>query len=356
MRAAMSQLPPTTEIAPATDLLVAVDHAAGTAAIVRDTHGGLWLSERVGEGATELHGYQPVAEPLTAETMVQGGRLPSYATGAEVVDDAGRRWAAATGGGAWLVVVDQPIGFTLALPMRYLDAAGETVSRPVPLHWPRTPVDDASEPCPACAGTGWDHVRPRDVEAPGSVVCRDCGHEEAVGSALAAPRSAPPAQPVRQRPSVDVDFPVYAAAGFEPRLGGWVADTRRVHTVSLEHGDGPALAVETRADSDELMPEAIVVRHALEDALRDDEVWPERSPAGLTIWVRTRDRSRRRTAARAPLVTRTLLIDGTPAEFVFASAGQAWAAAYRHGELMLVVSARGVRPEDVALEAFAELP
>src|SRR3954454_11813106 len=142
MGAAMSQLPPT-EIEPATDVLVAVDHAAGTAAIIRDTDGALWLSERVGEGATALRGYQPVAEPLTAETMVQGGRLPSSAAGVEVVDDAGRRWAAATGGGAWLGGGEQPIDFGLALPMRYLDDAAETVARPMPLQWLRTPVDDA---------------------------------------------------------------------------------------------------------------------------------------------------------------------------------------------------------------------
>jgi hypothetical protein len=305
----MSQLPPT-EIEPLTDVLVAVDHAAGTAAIVRDSHGALWLSERVGEGATALRGYQPLAEPLTAETMVQGGRLPANASGAEVVDDAGRRWAAATGGGAWLVVVEQPIGSGLALPMRYLDDAGETVARPMPLQWLRTPVLDASEPCPACAGTGWDHVRPRDVEAPGSVVCRECGHEEAIGEALTQPAAAAAAVP---------------------------ASPQR-----------PPLILEARAD--ELMPEAVVVRHALEDALRDDSPWPERSPAGLAVWLRTRDRHLRRSAARAPVVIRALLVGGLPEDFLFASAGQAWAAVRRHGDVMLIATARGVRPEDVALE------
>src|SRR3954471_15571082 len=180
-------------------------------------------------------------------------------------------------------------------------AGGETVPRPMPRRWLRNTVDDASEPCPACAGTEWDHVRARDVETLGSVVCRDCGHEEAIAAAIAAPPTAEPPHPTPPARPLSVGFPVYAAAGLEPRPAGSVGDAQGVHTVGVAHGRAPALVVETRAHADELMPDAVVVRNGLEEALRDAAAWPERSPAGLAVWLRTRDRSLRRTAARAPL-------------------------------------------------------
>jgi hypothetical protein len=351
----MSQLSPT---ALEVEVLVTVEHADGIAAIVRDTHedGALWLTGLAGDAATELHGYLPAAEPLDGERLVQGGRLPVPAVAAEVVDDAGRRWTAATGEGTWLVVVDQPLGFGPGLPVRYLDAAGRTVPKPLPASWSHTPVDDAPEPCPACAGTGWDHVRPRDAagrKAPGSVVCRDCGHEEAIGASLTAPAApvAPPRRPIT--PDGIDSVPVYTASGMTPRVAGWVGDARSVLAVSLDHGDGPALTVETRHDADDLASAGITVREALGDALREDEIWPQRSAAGLAVWLRTRDRRLRRIAARAPLVTRQVRIDGRPEDFLFASAGLAWAAVRRHDGLTVVLTGRGLRPEDAALERLA---
>lgn len=359
----MSQLPPVhiePMTAPDLDVLVAVDHDDGTAAIVRDSRedGTLWLCGRVGDEATQLQGCLPATEPLTGDRTVQGGRLPAPAVGAEVVDDAGRRWQAATGEGVWLVVVDQPLGFGLGMPVRYLDAAGGTVARPSPPTWSRTPVDDAPEPCPACAGTGWDHVRPHDAAGRGtraSVVCRECGHEEAIGTALATSAPLEPRTAPRPRLPRGLDgLAVYAAAGLPSRLAGWVGDGRRVQAISLDHGPGPALTVETRHEFDERTRDQVVVCQALGDALRADEPWPQRSPAGLAVWLRTRDRALRQIAARAPLVTRLLLVDGRPEPFLVASAGQAWAAVRRHGDLLIVLTASGVRPEDVVLEPLAD--
>lgn len=79
-------------------------------------------------------------------------------------------------------------------PVRFVDESGATVRSPLPADWPRKPVTDADEPCPACGGREWDIMRALDAsrgasQAPdGStqpssfVVCPVCGHEEHLGS------------------------------------------------------------------------------------------------------------------------------------------------------------------------------
>ena len=333
------------------ETLLALEHADGTAAIVRerDHERALGLVGYVGEPAARLFGHVPSVEPLTDDRLVQGGRLPAGAVGAEVVDDTGRRLPAAAANGVWLVVVDQSPGLGMACPVRCFDESGTTVARPLPHGWTRTPIDDAPELCPACDGAGWDHALGPGGH-PELAVCRHCGHEEFVGALSgqgAPPRPRVPAAPDR----VDVD--VYAAAGLVPRLAGWVGSRNHVHSIVLDHAPDAALTVQTR-DADDLFDAEAVVREVLQDTLRDGERWPDRSPAGLAVWLRTRDRRARQIATRAPVVSRTLPVDGRPEDFLFASAGEAWVAVRREGEPAIVVAAKGLRPEDVALERLAD--
>jgi hypothetical protein len=159
-----------------TEVLVSVEHADGAAAIVRDGR-GMWLAGRADQPSVLIDDARPRIEGLAGDRTAQGGRLPPGAVGAEVVDHAGARHPAAAANGAWIVVLDEPVNGDTN-PVRYVDAAGATVTAPLPAG-ARTPIDDAPEPCPACGASGWDHVVPDDH--PGGmthVVCRACGHAE----------------------------------------------------------------------------------------------------------------------------------------------------------------------------------
>jgi len=140
------------------EVLVSVPTGDGTAGVLRDELGAVWLSWRVdGLGGPRLDDYRPGHLGLDGDRTVIGGRLPPRAVGAEVVDDTGRRVTAAVGNGAWLAVLDQPILGPIA-PAWCWDADGAAVATPLPADWPRTRVSDAEEPCPACGGTVWDQV------------------------------------------------------------------------------------------------------------------------------------------------------------------------------------------------------
>src|SRR3954469_12565514 len=101
------------------ETLLSVEHAGGTAAIVRqrDHERALGLVGYAGEPGARLFGHVPAVEPLTGDRIVQGAGRPAGASGAEVVDDAGRRLLAAPATGFWLVVVAQPAGLGLGLPV-----------------------------------------------------------------------------------------------------------------------------------------------------------------------------------------------------------------------------------------------
>jgi hypothetical protein len=102
--------------------------------------------------------------------------------------------------------------------------------------------------------------------------------------------------------------------------------------------------VESKRDAlDEDVPTA--ARRALENAFEPDEEWPDISEPALTLWINARDRERRRATAVAELSRRTLVVDGSPTEFTFATAGQRWAAVGGN----LTITARNVPPEQVHL-------
>lgn len=189
------------------EVLVSVEHADGVAGIVRC--GDLaWLSGHLGEGATGLDGHFSSMEGLVGERSAEGGLLPPGAVDAEVVDRSGRRHRAASASGAWVIVLNEPtVGD--ARPVRFLDAEGNTVRRPVPDGWTREGRADHHVRCPACGHENWERIRAPDGSAgmrwagegdppggPPETVpevsedweatpwrrCRACGHTESEGA------------------------------------------------------------------------------------------------------------------------------------------------------------------------------
>jgi hypothetical protein len=145
------------------EVLVAVEHDDGVAGIVR--HGQfMCLSGYLGQAKTVLDGYESSMEGLTNERSAEGGLLPPGAVGAEVVDRSGRRHPAACANGAWLIVLDEPTVGDVR-PVRFLDAEGNTVRRPIPDGWACEPAPDYHEPCPACGNCTWERIRAPDGSA-----------------------------------------------------------------------------------------------------------------------------------------------------------------------------------------------
>jgi hypothetical protein len=180
---------------PVDEVLVSVDHADGTAAVMVDDE-GVSLSGYADEGSgTFIEDYQPVREGLTRRRMVYGGLLPPGATAVALLDATGAEHPAAVAKGAWIGVVDD--GDRLdGCKVRYKDVQGEFVAPPLPPHWPREPVEDATQDCPVCGSRAWDVVTALDGsrgsivaddwgEQPGRVVvCRRCGHEVQMGAMI----------------------------------------------------------------------------------------------------------------------------------------------------------------------------
>ena len=188
-------------------VLVSVPAFDGDAGVLLDAAGDVWLSARVDRlSGPQLADHQPAHVGLDEDRTLVGGRLPSGAVGAEVIDDAGRRIRAISGDGVWAAILDQPISWPE--PPRWCwDATGAPVAPELPADWPRVRVTDADEPCPACGHTVWDQVTPTDDsrgmrgtrEAPSTplsddhyagmeptpfVVCTACGYEESIGAIM----------------------------------------------------------------------------------------------------------------------------------------------------------------------------
>jgi hypothetical protein len=353
------------------EILVRIEHADGVAAVVRDRD-MLWLTGDLDSGGgTGLTEYGLAVEGIGDRT-VQGGRLPRGAVVAEVVDDAGVRHAATAANGAWVVVVDQAVRYEDPV-VRFADANGKTIARPLPAEWPRSPVDDAPEPCPACGATGWDEVLPLDGSRHGRiddsgneeplpiVVCRACGHEEPVGLFSYAETDLDETEIeaateawLREEGGAalrDLDMPVYAAQGWPAHLGSWGGTDNETDSVTVQHGKRPEdLTVCTEREGCERESEPVLARLALLSALGDMvEGWPSRSEAGLTVWLAAVGRDGRRVAATASLERLAFEIDGERRDFHLARAGSRWAAVRRQGDLVVTVTGDEIDPANIAL-------
>lgn len=179
---------------PVEEVLVSVDHADGTAALMVDDE-GISLSGYANKGGgTLLTDFQPRREGLRRRRMVYGGLLPPGAASVVLIDAAGEH-PATVANGAWVRVVDERDELQ-SCRVRYTDAHGDFVAPPLPPLWPREPVEDATEDCPVCGSRAWDVVTALDgsrgftvadggPEEPGRVVvCRRCGHEVQVGAII----------------------------------------------------------------------------------------------------------------------------------------------------------------------------
>jgi hypothetical protein len=331
-----------------------------------------------------LDDHRPVVVGLDDRTL-QGGLLPAGAVDAWVTDDRGERHRAEAGEGAWAIVLDQQVDGRPG-PVCFRDGAGALVAPLLPAGWARTPVLDADEPCPACdSAQGWDEVLAADAsrgtqgsaERPAPfVVCRACGHEHNIGvfyAGLAADE--PDVQELArmrreaeehhrlaaQMALADLTFAVFLARGRSGRIGGWGSSNHVLTSVEVEHGAatgraGPWLRVMTERERHRYESEPALARSALRPLLEEARLGacPERTNAGLAIWLDAVEREARQAAARSVIEQRTLLVDGAPMEVATVACGARWSAAGRRDDLLLLLTSRDVDIEDVELVSVTD--
>jgi len=364
-------------------ILVTVEHPGGTAGVVRSGR-DLWLSDEVARGpVTRLDDHVPRIIGLADDRTLEGGLLPDGAVTALVTDDGGERRPAAAAGGAWAIVLEQPCdGHTS--PVCFRDAGGELVVPRLPADWTRVPVPEAVEPCPACGAASWDSVQPTDgsrgrhgpdmLPTP-FVACRACGHEYSGGvfHSIASCESSAPEDlellrieaelRMRERVHAQLEglgFAVFAARDRPPRIGGWGGHNGVTTSVTVDHGakpgePGPALSVRTEVEPVAYESERARARSTLYGALSEEMgPWPERSNAGLSIWLHDRERERLAVAARASVEQRALVVDDEAQRFEFVRTGDRWVAVARRRDIVVTVTARGVDADDVELVALED--
>lgn len=363
-------------------VLVTIENAGATAGVVRDAE-WIWLTDALEHGAgTALDDHTPRVIGLSEDRTLQGGLLPARAVTAQVTDDAGVRRPAAAANGAWVIVLDQPCEGHIS-PVCFRDADGAIVSPELPADWARSAVPDADEPCPACGGRRWDEVRAPDgrrgthgpdMRPTPFVVCRACGHEHSVGVFHVSIGAEPaPDERARMIDAADAElqrqaraalgelrFDVYAARGWSGRIGGWGTSDDVLSSVTVDHGapphePGPSLCVQTEHEPIAYESEIARARSTLFGALSEElGESPERSDAGLAIWLYADERRRLRRAARAISDDHTLLVDGEPLRFATVAAGERWVAVARHGDLVITVATRAVDADAIELVAVAD--
>jgi hypothetical protein len=175
------------------EVLVSIDHASGTAAVVRyEEKPGLWLvGSVVNPMGGGVRGHRPITQGLPGSTTAYGGRLPPGAATATVIDSAGMEHAATTGRGAWIAIVPEDAIVAGERPVRYAATDGSLVAPQLPNDWRRTPRIERGSVCPVCDASEWDEITPAVdpsviqpdgkpyQERPFSA-CRKCGHEDHV--------------------------------------------------------------------------------------------------------------------------------------------------------------------------------
>jgi hypothetical protein len=363
-------------------VLVSVDHADGAAGVVLEG-GEYWLAGYLDDCAgTRVDASHWAVHGLAGDRTAEGGVLPVGAVGAEALDRAGGRMPAAVGGRACVIVLDEPATGELH-PVRFFVQDGQTVIRPLPAPWPRTPIDDVEEPCPACGGTAWDEVRPQDDsygarstpdggwEPTPFYVCRTCGHPEPGGTTVAISFSTAQVdeeeierqhrEQERERQEelgallTDCAFPVYAVVGLPVTFGGYGSDNNGLSEFTIVH-EVPEGEIDVRTVREEEVFEGALelARAALLGQLWETNALPwvmssGGSEAARMISSSAHDRALGRAVAKASTGEITIDIDGTPTRFEVAWQHDLWGAAHVGEKLAVVITARGYPREGLRL-------
>jgi len=331
-------------------ILVSLAYDGGTAEVYRDDD-GTWL------GGTRLDD-RPAREGIGDGSWAVGGLLPPRASRAIV-----EGLEAATGGGAWLAIIDAPGVF--GVPAVRFETADCTIVRPeLPAAWAREHVADADEPCPACGGTTWERVTPTDdsrgTQGPSGaerpvpvIVCVRCGHEESEGvwfapigkdPGVAVESHGPPEWP----PLDGLVFPVYVLAGSDFEITGHGRDAVGVHSVTTSH-DGVEIETEALRNAyfDAREGSAIALTTLVADA--DPPRWGSGSAAAAALRLSARDREVAARVAQSEPFAVELLVDGELVRFQGLRCHVGWAAVGRTRDVQLTIGARGIAPEAVVL-------
>jgi hypothetical protein len=291
-------------------ILVSLRYDDGIAAVYRDDDGA-WLG--AGPDTASLGGMLLDTNPgrlgIGRGRLVAGGLLPP---GAAVAIVEGTR--ATTGHGAWVAVIDE-VETRDGLAARY-EADDGTVVRPA-----------------LPAGEGAWYGLPRAPWRRLRGLRRRRRH-----------RPTPPVPP----PIGKLEFPIYSLAGAvaEPTGRGW--DAEGVHSVTVRH-DG--IEITTRALRHALIDAHGESTRALRAVIEDAEPldWGRGSPAARALRIHAHDRALAARVARAEPFAVELPVDDEPLRFAGLRDPAGWAVVGDTDQVRIVVGARGVAPEAVAL-------
>jgi hypothetical protein len=356
--------------------VLTLEHADGTAAVLREEDGSLWLTGYLeGGGGTMLDGYHGSIEGLGDDRLVQAGLLPRGAVSVALLDRAGQRLEAAVGDEAWLAIVehhdDGPV------PVLFRDAGGEIVRPPLPADWPREPVNDARRECGVCGAFDWDEVTPLDesrgmhgraggpMQPVKFVCCRVCGHEIRSGGWVTVShddveRDEFLAQQHRKHREVleRATIPVFVLDGWDDSrdIAGWGGRDGQITSLTVAHGDesGPRWArvqIDTDGPWEGL---EVAARSALSRLIQNNSEWdPHVSLAAMSIALDSHEREAAVAAHGSPLQQRDIDIDGRPHAAVLAAAGNTAVCVLDTDDGRIMISARNVGPDELALNRLS---
>lgn len=367
------------------EVVVSLSHAEGTAGVLRDADGTLWLTGFVEEGpGTMIDDFRGSIEGAGDALTVMAGLLPEGAAAVELLPASGERFPAAVGDGAWLAVVEEDLYEPLAA--HFLDAQGKTVRTPLPPEWPREVVGDAVEPCPICGATGWEMVTPLDHSrgSTGStleqlrpapvVVCVSCGYEIGCGGWVTAEmadisdqeraeleaRHQQARRKEQREVLAQVSIPVLVLADWDGPVGlaGFGRSGERITSVSVSHGDessSPWARVDHDTQGGDWYSCEGAVRERAEPFLHDRGEFPaERSRGAWSVWLDHHERAAALAASRLTVEQVTVRVDERDHQAVLCRHDDVIACAADIGRGRLTVVARGVPAERLSFRTLAD--
>lgn len=142
-------------------------------------------------------------------------------------------------------------------------------------------------------------------------------------------------------------FPVYAA-GPDGRVDGVGFDRERVTAVTVA-AEGVTVTSSLPGAGPEVHGPEVAARLRLAELLDEQPEVGGLSEDAAQLVRRDAHRRAREAAEAAPVAPVPLTVDGAPVEFLLIAAGDRWAACAALPGMAIEVTARGVRPEDVAL-------